>query len=164
MCPSPNCHLSGVKDVVQEALTGTVANGKLPVAQDLREHRILIGGPHKRGWLEPNVRVSDELDVLGVQHVHTASARVGALVGTSGAVVIKHDRGALEHKVLEARVCHVGVGVTDVAGKQRLVRLVTLLAGHDDGRLIVTHRNGVVQRTHSRKRQVAAVSRVVRDG
>ena len=31
--PSPNCHLSGVKDVVQEALTGTVANGKLPVAQ-----------------------------------------------------------------------------------------------------------------------------------
>ena len=157
--PLPNYYLSGsVANVVKKTLASTVANRKLSVAQDLREHRVLVGGPHKRSGLEPDIGVTDERQVLGVKHVHAARATSGA----SRNVIIEDNRGALEHKVLEARVRHIGVGVTDVAGEQRLVRLVAELARHDDRRLIVTHRNGVVQRTHRSKRQVSVG--VISDG
>ena len=57
--------------------------------------------------------MSDEVDVLGVQHVHTARTRVVRLVvPQDNRHQTRQER--LEH-VLEARVRHVGVGVTDVA-------------------------------------------------
>ena len=94
MAVPPLVYSLGVSDAEESALTGTVAYRKLAVAQDLREHSVLVCWPHKRGWLEPHIGVTDKLEVLRVEEVGFAIR----------AVAVEDNGRTLEQQVLEPSV------------------------------------------------------------